>query len=117
MDDPREVGTVAALFRGFEEGNDFGLGEGEVKTVDVAAHLGGGHHVEELLGIISDEAEVVDEEEDNDEEEEGGGGNPDVGEPGLEGSDEVRNIEAPEEGGESTSLSPLRSSAKESAGL
>ena len=46
----------------------------------------------------------VDEKEDDNEEEEGGGGDADVGEPGLEGADEVRNVEAPEEGGEATSL-------------
>jgi hypothetical protein len=40
-DDPRDVGMVAALFRGFEESNDLGLDEGEVKAVDVAPHLGG----------------------------------------------------------------------------
>ena len=98
------MGTVAALFWGFEEGNDFGFGKGEVKTVDVAPHLCDGHHVEELLGSVSDEAEVIDEKEDDNEEEEGGGGDADVGEPGLEGADEVRNVEAPEEGGEATSL-------------
>ena len=38
-DDPRDVGAVAALFWGFEEGNDFGFGKGEVKTVGAVSRI------------------------------------------------------------------------------
>ena len=96
-DGPGEASALAAEGGGLVENDNFAFVESEKEAVVFAPGLGELHKCEELVAGRGEQGEIVDVEKGGDVVEDVRGREGDVGEAAFECSDEVGNVEAPEE--------------------